>query len=182
VSDSPAFEVAAASNDEFFFRALSNPYFLSDQVRSDPHAQYLLRYVRALHAETLVLEQEYTDGDYLDDFASYYVKCWENYNRRCQRLHVFSTKFDRDEFLAAIRTRAKDTIAQRLCDRYLGFIVARPLPDAIVGRTVLATYPEDGGRRRYTVVQRYDANLFGLSLSVTSLPYQEQDTVLERIA
>lgn len=182
MAEEPAFDVGAAADDAFFYGAFGRGPFSSEQARRDRHVEYLRGYLQNVNARTLVVERQYTDGDYLDDFASYYVKCWQDYDRRCTRIHAFSVEFTREQFLAAVRTRGADTIVASLTDGYLGFIVVRPLPDAIVGRTVLATYPADNGRRNYTVRHEYHANLFGIELKVESLPYQEQDTVLAACA
>ena len=182
MEEGPKFDVGRASDEVFFRRAISHDRFTPEQARDDAHATYLLDYLGAIDAKTLVIEYEYTDGDYLDDFASYYVKCWADYERRCRRLHAFRNKFDREQFLAAVRTRGAGTIAAEMQANYLGFIVVRPLPEAIIGRTLLATYPSDYDRRKYTVVREYHANLFGIPLTVESLPYQEQDTVLAACA
>jgi hypothetical protein len=65
---------------------------------------------------------------------------------------------------------------------YLGFTVARPLPGAVIGRTALITYPNDGGRRHYTALRAYKANFFGIELQVQSLAFQEQDKALAACA
>jgi hypothetical protein len=132
-------------------------------------------------ARAIVVEPTYVDGDYLDDFASYYVKCFAAYNRLCKRIHFFSEPLDREFFLKLVTKKLSDAGEHKIRDSYLGFCVARPLPDAIIGRTVLNTYPHDG-RRYYTATKRYSVNLFGCPLGVTSLAFQEQDTVMAACA
>jgi hypothetical protein len=143
---------------------------------------YLYGYLEAIGAKTLIVEPNYTDGDYLDDFASYYVRCFQRYERRCKRIHAFSSKLSNDDLLQAIESPDSSPAVKLLTGPYLGFIVARPLPDAIVGKTVLKTYPDDGGRRKYRCLRSYDANLYGIDLKVDSLAFQEQDTVLAACA
>jgi len=58
---------------------------------------------------------------------------------------------------------------------YAGFIVLKPLPETIFGRTCLETYPLNN-TRFYPVTRKYKTNLFGMDLEVTSLAFQEQDT------
>ena len=41
------------------------------------HKQYFSDYFAELDAKTIVLEYEYVDRDYLEDFSSYYVKCFQ---------------------------------------------------------------------------------------------------------
>jgi hypothetical protein len=164
------------------FASLGNHLVSPAEIAAHSRAQYLSRYLDFLKARTIVVENDYTDGDYLDDFASYYVKCFRPYNRRCKRLHFFDRVFDRPEFLQLVRGELLSWYALEFKGAYLGFVIARPLPEAIIGRTLLKTYPPDNGRRNYTCTRDYKANLFGVELSVTSLPFQEQDSVLAACA
>jgi hypothetical protein len=107
------------------------------------------------------------------------VRSFKSYERRCRRLHFFSRGFDAEQFLTWV---VATTPAPELQGGYLGFVVIRPLPEAIIGRTAVATYPDDNGRRHYPVTLPYSANLFGTSLTVPSLAFQEQDTVLAACA
>lgn len=53
---------------------------------------------------------------------------------------------------------------------------------AVIGRTVVRTYPPDGDRRNYPCVRKYHVNLYGIELTVDSLAFQEQDTSLAACA
>ena len=150
------------------------------QVETHDGAGYLDRYLANIGAQTIVVEHDYTDADYLDDFANYYVKSWVEYERHCKRIHFFSIMFEERRFLTEIGD--KSAASDEFLQSYLGFIVARPLPSAIIGRTVLRTYDHDGGRRNYPTTKRYFAHLFGCKLRVDSLAFQEQDTVLAACA
>lgn len=167
---------------ENFFRILSKHSANGFHSVIEDRASYLFKYLEEIRAETMVAEYDYMDGDYLDDYASYYVKCYVRYKRRCVRLHFFSSKFDSDHFLEYLRIASEISEPHPLNKSYLGFIVVRPLPDAIIGRTVLKTFPSDGGRRQYRCVRPYTAHLFGIQLSIDSLAYQEQDAILAACA
>jgi hypothetical protein len=131
----------------------------------------------------MVVEAEYTDADFLDDFSEYYVRCYPNYSRRCRRLHFFrKAPLVDDAFSRLVRGAATKEEEDAFRQSYLGFIVARPLPRAVIGRTVLRTYESNGGRRNYTCTRKYPVNLFGIPLSVDGLAFQEQDTVLAACA
>lgn len=130
----------------------------------------------------MVVEHDYVDRDYLDDHASYYDRCFTDYGKCCRRLHFFTFQFDHDEFGRIVRNEVGSTSLRRFSQAYQGFIVARPLPSAIVGRTVLRTYPRANGRRNYPCVVNYDVSLYGIPLMVNSLAFQEQDTVLAACA
>lgn len=167
-------------SDATFFSAIKSAHMTDAQVRAHSRAQYLFGYLSAIGAKTIVIEHKYTDGDYLDDFANYYVKSFADYERRTTRLHFFSASIGEDECINQLTLPggAEDSFRAS----YLGFVVARPLPSAIVGRTVLKTYGSDGGRRNYHAIKPYASRLFGTRLEVESLAFQEQDTVLAACA
>lgn len=126
------------------------------------------KYFLAKGEVTIVTEPEYTDRDYLEDFAAYYVRCFkEKYPAICARLHFFQGELMEEHFRSG-------ATAEGLNDKYLGFIVVRPLPHACIGRTCLKTYDFDG-RRYYPVTRPCEAHLLGFNLAVNSLPFQEQD-------
>lgn len=170
-----------AFSEDTFYTALSNDHFTAAEAREHERAKYLFRYLERLGAKSIVVEHRYVDRDYLDDFAAYYVKCFCPYESRCKRLHFFASQLSGSELLAAVL--GPPDRDQDLRANYLGFIVARPLPRSVIGRTVLRTFDDAGGRRHYTATYDYRANLFGIELSIPrSLAYQEQDTVLAACA
>ncbi len=171
------FEVRDFSEEELY-RSLSNDYATVQEVADHDHALYLWGYLSALGARTIIVESPYVDGDYLDDFSSYYVKCFVPYDRWCKRIHFFSERFSRPAVLEMIHGSNAETLQKS----YLGFVVARPLPQTVIGRTVLRTYPDAGGRRQFSCTDWYFANFFGIPLEVKSLPFQEQDSVLAACA
>jgi hypothetical protein len=140
------------------------------------HLTYFEEYFDTIGARTIVVENDYTDRDYLEDFAGYYVRCFQQYERRCTRLHFFGSLFDEQEFSGLLAGSETVLTSDQLVQSYLGFIVVKPLPRTVIGRTCLSTYPPEG-RREFPITRVYDANLFGLSLSVESLAFQEQDSV-----
>jgi hypothetical protein len=153
-----------------------------EEVQRKLHRQYFSDYFSVLDAKTIVVEPNYVDHDFLEDFAAYYVRCFEKYERTTTRLHFFSTAFTEEQFRNTLINPAAELNAQRLQDSYLGFVVIKPLPQTIIGRTCLKTYPNDGGRREFPILRSYSANLFGIPLTIDSLAYQEQDTVVAACA
>jgi len=176
--ETPSYEVVPFDRDKFL-DAVRSSLMSRTQVESHEGADYLERYLGEIGAKTIVIENDYTDADYLDDFANYYVKSYVEYERHCKRLHFFSIGFDETRFISEVVDR---TASDEFLNSYLGFIVVRPLPSAIIGRTVIRTYDSDGARRNYPTTKRYLAHLFGCELSVKSLAFQEQDTVLAACA
>jgi hypothetical protein len=167
-----------------FDAAIATSEFDADSAANDAHVDYLFRYLSnaEIGAQTIVVEHDYVDGDFLEDFASYYVTCHTPYKRYCKRLHFFSRDISDAHFDSVITGEASSRDAGRLRKSYLGFIVVKPLPDAIIGRTQLKTYGDDHGRRHYDALVDYDVHLFGLSLRVKSLAFQEQDQALAACA
>lgn len=150
-----------------------------DGLLESPSIEYLWSYLEALQAASVIVEEGYVDRHFLDDFASYYSRAFRVPEAHCKRFHFFRATADEidgalDLALAADATKRADARAS-LSERYLGFVVGRPLVGAPVGRTVLATYPADDGRRQYTTVRPYRAHLYGLDLDVQGLAYQQQD-------
>lgn len=179
------FEIVEFSEDALH-NALSNDRRTATQVASSRQVKYLAQYLKSeqgIKAKAIVVEYNYTDGDYLDDVAAYYVRCFSKYERRCKRIHFFDSEIDESNLLRLISGVASAEELAAFQTSYIGFVVARPLPEAVVGRTVLRTYQPDNGRRNYKATRNYEANLFGIPLTIEkSLAYQEQDTVLAACA
>ena len=114
-------------------------------------AKYLWEYLQYMRAKTIVVEDPYTDADFLDDYTAYYARCYSAFGRRCKRLHFFRRELTDESFSEFVRTPHQDETLQR---DYLGFVVVRPLPQTIIGRCVLRTYDDDGGTRRRFPVNR----------------------------
>lgn len=138
------------------------------------HVDYFEDYFSEIGAKTIVVELGYIDRDYLNDYTHHYATCFAEYERTCARLHFFSASFSKRQLSILLGGRSK-RLARELPNSYLGFVVVKPLPETIVGRTCLRTYNSNQGRRVYPITRKYSANLFGLELAVDSLAFQEQD-------
>ena len=170
-------------NTKIFKKILADAASASeDFISSKTHTTYFQSYFKEIKAATIVVENDYIDHDFLEDFSFYYVKCFKRYRRKCVRLHFFDISFTKSEFnnfLNGTKCNLKEDLLQKA---YLGFIVVKPLPKTIIGRTCIKTYPSDNGRRYFPPVREYEANLFGIKLTVNSLAYQEQDNVVAACA
>jgi hypothetical protein len=146
------------------------------------HPAYLDGYFKTLNVQTIVVERPYVDRDYLEDFAAYYVTCFIDYKRYCARMHFFSSTFDKSAFEALLLGTPGAVTAESLQASYCGFIVVKPLPQTVFGRTCLKTYPKTD-RRDFSVARTFHANLFGINLKIAeTLPFQEQDNVVAACA
>jgi hypothetical protein len=153
-------------------------------VTSKLHYYYFQQYCRDIGAKTIIAENNYVDRDFLGDFAGYYVLCFQPYARTCTRLHFFGILFSGRQFEELLLGNGSSLTEARMQEAYLGFVVVKPLPQTIIGRTCLKTYDEtvDSGRRNYPITREYEANLFGITLKVRSLAFQEQDHVVAACA
>lgn len=146
------------------------------------HAVYFRDYFACINARTILVENEYVDRDYLEDYSEYYVRCFREYPRKCTRLHFFKNDFTFTAFESCLLGNSDTLTLKQLQDNYLGFIVLKPLPRTIIGRTCLITYPHEG-RRYFEATRCYVVNLFGLRLKVEhTLAFQEQDAVVAACA
>src|SRR5262245_10104943 len=99
--------------------------------------RYLRGYLADLGATSILEEQNYFDRDYLSEFAAFYGTSASGYPNVCRRLHFFSgSALTRAEIEEAAGSAGPHTLSER----YLGFVVLRPIPQACLGRTVLRWY------------------------------------------
>jgi hypothetical protein len=159
--------------------------FLSDKMAegiSHHRVSYLNEYLEKLGTKTAIVEHEYIDRNFMDDYCGYYAKCFNKYPKKCERIHLFKCAFDEN----ILRKAALDSDAYErklVVENYLGFIVIRPIPGAHFGKVCLATYPaEESKVRCFPVLKKYYAHLLGLSLCVESVAFQEQDNVVSACA
>ncbi|MFV2058767.1 MAG: hypothetical protein ACC707_20080, partial [Thiohalomonadales bacterium] len=151
-------------------------------VSEKTHLFYFRGYFDYIKASTIVVERNYIDRDYLEDYSAYYVRCFKKYERECTRLHFFKNKFSENDLRDLLKGQGGELTSAVLNRFYLGFVVIKPLPKTIVGRTCLKTYT-DKPRRKYPITRQYDANLFGIKLTVDkTLAFQEQDSVVAACA
>jgi hypothetical protein len=174
-------------SEKNLFSTLSNDKCM--KRLTDVNISYLYNYLTHLKCSTIVTEAPYVDRDFLDDYCSYYVRCFRDYSRFCKRVHFFS-RFDVGAFESYLdgRSDAK-SLLKKLKNKYLGYVVAKPLPSAIIGRTVLRLWEDtvtecndELGKRSIRCVRSYTPNLAGLDLKVRGLAFQEQDRVLAACA
>lgn len=164
--------------------ALSSSRFPDAHLASKSRIDYLEDHLKGLAVASMVTEDPYTDGEYLEDFAAYYAKCHAEYPRLCKRIHFFSTPKGRPSLhepgtLDALIVAQDDKLLSDYQAAYLGFVVARPLPETVIGRTALKHWPEIEGNklRMFPLLPSNAAHLLGLEFSVgKSLAFQEQDS------
>jgi len=146
-----------------------------DIINGKNQVKYFQEYFAELKAKTILVEYNYIDRDYLEDYTAYYARCFHPYRRKCNRLHFFKLEFTEAQFELLLLDNNNIEL-KAFKESYLGFIIVKPLPKTIIGRTCLSSYQNVNGRS-YPILREYKANLFGISLEVQSLAFQEQDHV-----
>ena len=183
--DESAYSVRDYSNDQLIDLLSQHPGTSREIVCNRSHAGYLAEYFgpSGTNAKTILVENEYIDRDFLEDYSSYYVRCFRDYASTCKRLHFFAVKITEAMFDAWLRGEASAQFQKQLQKSYIGFIVVKPLPKTIIGRTCLKTYPDDNNRLYFPALRTYKVNLFGMPLEITdTLAFQEQDSVASACA
>lgn len=142
------------------------------------HICYLSGYLSRLGAKSAVVEYDYIDRDFLEDYVQYYSRCFAECGRRCCRVHFFKKEYTDETFLRA--ELGRDGGAE-LANSYLGFIVVRPLSRTFIGRTCLIPYTDDPSRH-FSAICHVEVSLFGQRLSIDCMPFQEQDRAVAACA
>ncbi len=130
--------------------------------------------------QTVVIEKEYIDKDYLIDYSLYYSRSFKEVERFTERAHFFSKKITKN-FLREVLEIGDDEKINLLKDSYLGFSIIKPIKDwknnkRILGRTVLKPYNGvEGGNQRMFIKTKITSNLYGIPFQLKSLPIQSQD-------
>lgn len=149
---------------------------LPSTVDSKLHTLYFEHYFDHLKAVTILVENDYVDRDFTEDYAGYYARCFGKYESSCTRLHFFNRSFTSRQFSFTLMGKGKTLSERGMQESYLGFVVVKKLPQTFIGRTCLKTYGDDGGRRFYPTLRRYQVGLYGLALEVKeTIGFQEQD-------
>lgn len=155
------------------------------EVYSKAQINYIDQYLKnkSTFAETLVIEYEYIDRHYLEDYSEYYARCFPSHPRTCARAHFFSHKFEEEDLLNALRSENSE-FTKQLQENYIGFAVLRPIPKTCIAKLCLKAYTnENDVDSDYKIItKRVDTNLFGIKLSVESAPFLEQDKVVSACA
>ncbi|MGB7686633.1 MAG: hypothetical protein WBL45_12725 [Solirubrobacterales bacterium] len=128
---------------------------------------------RRNRCRTVVVEDRYIDADYRSDFSAFWSKRFEVPSPYTRRLHFFR---------AGIAQGDLALMPKRIRESYLGYSVLRPgpHPDGRVGRTVMTPPSALAGATLVTIDD--EVSLYGNDLSVTGVPFLEQDGEFLRCA
>lgn len=142
----------------------------------------ICRCLDILKPQYYVIEDEYIDRDFMEDYSHYYSRCFKQYPRTCCRVHFFGFGVGVEEIKGVLLGVEDDRWRDRLdsiIESYLGFIVLRPLPPTVYSRICLRPVLTGDAALATTEIS---VHLFGATLQVRTIPFQEQDSVVAACA
>ena len=167
------------------------PFSEALKIMGDSYASHYifnyLRDIKPLSAETCILEPKYIDKDYLIDYSKFYSRSFDIDEKFTQRLHFFYNKFSEEDFDKIILNDSSKSNIEELNKYYLGFTIIKPIKDhkenKLIGRTALQPYPKkEGDEERFYLTAKQNVSLFGINLSLESVPFQTQDQAVAACA
>jgi hypothetical protein len=141
----------------------------ASQVTPETAFPNVLSYLREKHkCKAVVVEKDYIDKDYRNEFSVLYSKMLKKYENYCIRLHFFKKKLT----LNQLREEGKKDFG------YVGYVIVRPTDVAKVGRTVLNPWIHDSNTSYPLCITTSNAHLLGKEFSLKGCPYIQQDTMV----
>lgn len=132
-----------------------------------------LAIARANGAMCAVVEKRYIDKDYRSENSAVYSRVLSPISDTSHRLHFFSEEIAAQTINDLLADDMSSEPALSRC--YLGYVTCRPAPLVTVGRTMLKPPPDVTARSQVHEI----VSLFGANLSVSGVPFMQQD---ERLA
>lgn len=127
-----------------------------------------------------VYQEEYVDRHFIPDFCGHYGSCFQDYPKKCIRLHFFTKEFALKQFIDMLEDPKQACDWKKYLGDYVGFIVLRPIPQAVLGNVSLKA-PSDDAYSHY-LRKNIISHLCGLDLEVQTIPFQEQDDAISACA
>jgi hypothetical protein len=165
---------------EALHKEICRASFVSDSCDPLDQVRYLGSYLAdsEMGAKTIIVEHPYVDRHFLEEYSNYYATTLRPPPPKATRLHFFKRKITQRQFTYLLRRAANggfESVSETLNKDYLGFSVIRPLPDAPIGRTVLATFSSVTDRCYTLPPHPYRVHLCGIKLRVFGVPFQQQE-------
>ncbi len=130
-----------------------------------------IRHATALGTNTVIVQQNVQDPDFLAEHDAYYSKWTYQVPRFCQRLHLFKHPPNSDDPLEVVDQMAL------LDDSYLGFITLRPISVSPQAATILR--PIDDNNHCFILSKdKFNVNLAGRAFAIIGTPFMQQDNAV----
>lgn len=154
---------------------------LDDSLQNKAIANILER-LKAAGATSALVENDYLDRDYSEEFNGLYGRLFRRFRRHARRLHFFRSRlFDcADGPVSAVVAHMEEACK---ANDYLGFAVIRPVKDAPLGRAVLRLLtPIADVDVRIQVRAEYETHPLGAKLKIYGVPFTQQDARISACA
>jgi len=156
-----------------FSHFLKNDHISETHINAKANFIYLFNYLKNLGALTILKEESLVSRDFLDSYSGYIIGSYEKYTKYSHRLHFFSVSFDEEEMFTELGKNQSSRLNE-IIDSYLGFITVRPIPNSIIGLTILNPSKEISKKELFGI-REYKVNLLGREKKIETLAYIEQD-------
>lgn len=124
----------------------------------------ILDMVKKLGCKSVIIEKDYMDQDFLEEYSEFYCKSFGAHSSKTHRLHFFEEeRITYDDF--------KDLSTKK----YLGYSVVRPINSYRTGKTVIKSPYDDGNTRFTSCKATFTTNLSGSNLKIQGTPFIQQD-------
>lgn len=145
-------------------------------VFSKPFMGYLKGYLSRWAEKSIVLENDYIDSGFLDDYSKYYAKNFRNYSKKCLRIHFFN--IEEKELQNIHHLTLSNHEISEIKEKYIGYAVIRPIPEFFVGKVCLKHWFDDEKHFFLSAHKSVQASLFGIDFAIDTIPFMEQDHVI----
>jgi hypothetical protein len=133
--------------------------------------QNLIDHLKRLKIKTVVVEKEYIDRDYRNEFSHLYCKTFRSYNNLTCRLHFFEAQ------IADIKIISNSPNQESL--GYKGYMIFRPVDAGQVGRTLIPPVLVREGNSEYHLCKVKDkVHLFGKEFKPEGIPFIQQESMV----
>ena len=99
------------------------------QIKQKKQIKYLINYLdyfiknNAENGIAFIYENDYIDKHYIEDYASYYVRCFENYKKTCSRIHFFKKNLKELDLKSEFQNSLNNKNSFITNENYLGYII-----------------------------------------------------------
>lgn len=122
---------------------------------------------------SIIIENNYVDYSYIDDYANYYSKNFFDYQKKSMRIHFFQNS---TEELSSIYLFESNDKIQSLQDSYIGYIVVRPIPEFFISRACFKKW-YDADTTHLFLSKEEKASLLGIDFKIDTIPFMEKDYI-----
>lgn len=145
--------------------------------------RYIVWILKQFGSKNIVIESNYVDRDFSEDYSAYYSTLFCAPSKKCSRIHFFSCSIDklRKSFSKRKNISTIKSNLNYLNESYLGFIVIIPIDDHVIGRTVLSSniikkLAHSNATHYYCTTRSITKiNIDGLPIKINGMPFIQQD-------